>query len=42
MWRTAGGEGGMRFEVQNSSTDARLGSHTVEMTDVIYIDASDF
>jgi len=32
----------MIFEVQNSPTDPTLGSHTVALTDVIYIDASDF
>jgi len=32
----------MTFEVQNSPTDPSLGSHTVTLTDVIYIDASDF
>ena len=32
----------MTFEVQNSPTDASLGSHTITLTDVIYIDASDF
>jgi len=32
----------MMFEVQNSPTDVSLGSHGVEMTDVIYLDASDF
>jgi len=33
---------GMTFEVQNSPTDTTRGSHTVEMTSIIYIDASDF
>lgn len=37
-----GGDGCMTFEVENSPTDASMGSHTVEMTDVIYIDSSDF
>jgi len=32
----------MEFEVQNSPTDGSLGSHVVEMTNVIYLDASDF
>ena len=32
----------MTFEVQNSPTDASLGSHTVTMTEQIYIDSSDF
>jgi len=32
----------MVFEVQNSPTNESLGSHTVTMTDVIYIDSSDF
>jgi glutaminyl-tRNA synthetase len=32
----------MTFEVQNSPTDASLGSHTVTLTEQIYIDASDF
>lgn len=30
------------FQVQNSPTDASLGSHFVTMTDKMYIDASDF
>lgn len=38
----ADGQKGMTFEVPNSPTDPTLGSHTVEMTDVIYIDSSDF
>jgi glutaminyl-tRNA synthetase len=36
------GEGGMRFDVQNSPTDASLGSHTVTLTETIYIDSEDF
>lgn len=32
----------LTFEVQNSPTDASLGSHTVTMTRAIYIDGSDF
>lgn len=32
----------MTYDVQNSPTDASLGSHTVKMTDIIYIDGSDF
>ncbi len=32
----------MTYEVQNSPTDASLGSHTVTMTEVFYIDSSDF
>lgn len=36
------GLGGMRFVVQNSPTNVSLGSHTVTLTDVIYIDSSDF
>lgn len=32
----------LTYEVQNSPTDPSLGSHTVTLTDVIYIDASDF
>jgi len=36
------GEGGMTFEVQNSPTDASLGSHSVTLTETIYIDSSDF
>ncbi|KAL7528070.1 hypothetical protein ACHAWF_002429, partial [Thalassiosira exigua] len=36
------GEGGMTYDVQNSPTDASLGSHSVSLTPVIYIDASDF
>ncbi|KAL9188688.1 hypothetical protein ACHAXT_007066 [Thalassiosira profunda] len=36
------GEGGMTFAVQNSPTDASLGSHTVTLTETIYIDAEDF
>lgn len=33
---------GLTFEVQNSPTDASLGSHTVTLTSTIYIDATDF
>ena len=33
---------GLTYEVQNSPTDPSLGSHSVTLTDVIYIDASDF
>jgi len=33
---------GMTFEVQNSPTDPAMGSHTVELTSTLYIDASDF
>ena len=36
------GEGGMTFEVQNSPTDASLGSHSVTLTATIYIDSEDF
>eukprot|EP00558_Chaetoceros_sp_UNC1202_P014486 CAMPEP_0197233786 /NCGR_PEP_ID=MMETSP1429-20130617/1763_1 /TAXON_ID=49237 /ORGANISM="Chaetoceros sp., Strain UNC1202" /LENGTH=291 /DNA_ID=CAMNT_0042692097 /DNA_START=26 /DNA_END=901 /DNA_ORIENTATION=- len=32
----------MTYEVQNSPTDESMGSHTVTLTDVIYIDSSDF
>ncbi len=32
----------LTYEVQNSPTDPSLGSHNVTLTDVIYIDASDF
>lgn len=32
----------MTYEVQNSPTDPSLGSHKVTLTDVIYIDSSDF
>ncbi|KAG7337942.1 glutamyl-tRNA synthetase [Nitzschia inconspicua] len=32
----------MIFEVQNSPTDPSLGSHTVELTSTLYIDATDF
>jgi len=32
----------MTFNVQNSPTDATLGSHTVTFTETIYIDAEDF
>lgn len=32
----------MTYEVQNSPTDASLGCHNVTLTDVIYIDSSDF
>lgn len=39
--KTNGGEG-MVFEVQNSPTDPSIGSHTIEMTSTLYIDASDF
>ncbi|KAL3805058.1 hypothetical protein HJC23_003286 [Cyclotella cryptica] len=36
------GEGGMTFEVQNSPTDPSYGSHTVTLTQTIYIDSEDF
>ena len=36
------GENGMTFEVQNSPTDASLGSHNVTLTGTIYIDSEDF
>ena len=36
------GDGGMTFEVQNSPTDPSYGTHTVSLTDVIYIDSEDF
>jgi glutaminyl-tRNA synthetase len=36
------GEGGMTFEVQNSPTDPSYGSHTVSLTQTIYIDSEDF
>jgi glutaminyl-tRNA synthetase len=36
------GEGGMTHDVQNSPTDASLGSHSVTLTNAIYIDSSDF
>jgi len=39
---TSGGDGGMTFDVQNSPTDASLGSHTVTLTEIIYIDSEDF
>ncbi len=32
----------LTYEVQNSPTDATLGSHTVTLTDTIYIDSTDF
>jgi len=38
----ANGSEGMVFEVQNSPTDPSMGSHTIEMTSALYIDASDF
>jgi len=38
----ANGDVGMVFEVQNSPTDPSMGSHTIEMTSTLYIDASDF
>ena len=34
--------GSMTYEVQNSPTETSLGSHTVTLTNVIYIDSSDF
>ena len=37
-----GGNDELTFQVQNSPTDASLGSHTVTLTKHIYIDASDF
>jgi len=33
---------GVIYEVQNSPTDESMGSHTVTLTDTIYIDSSDF
>jgi glutaminyl-tRNA synthetase len=36
------GDGGMTFDVQNSPTDASLGSHTVTLTETMYIDSEDF
>ena len=36
------GDGGMTFDVQNSPTDASLGSHSVTLTETIYIDSEDF
>eukprot|EP00581_Thalassiosira_minuscula_P017894 CAMPEP_0183726872 /NCGR_PEP_ID=MMETSP0737-20130205/24367_1 /TAXON_ID=385413 /ORGANISM="Thalassiosira miniscula, Strain CCMP1093" /LENGTH=690 /DNA_ID=CAMNT_0025958343 /DNA_START=66 /DNA_END=2141 /DNA_ORIENTATION=- len=39
---TKAGEGGMTFDVQNSPTDASLGSHSVTLTETIYIDSEDF
>lgn len=36
------GEGGMSFDVQNSPTDASLGSHSVTLTEIMYIDSEDF
>ena len=36
------GDGGMTFEVQNSPTDAKLGSHTITLTETMFIDSSDF
>eukprot|EP00531_Pseudo-nitzschia_arenysensis_P009525 CAMPEP_0116132062 /NCGR_PEP_ID=MMETSP0329-20121206/9348_1 /TAXON_ID=697910 /ORGANISM="Pseudo-nitzschia arenysensis, Strain B593" /LENGTH=698 /DNA_ID=CAMNT_0003626553 /DNA_START=132 /DNA_END=2228 /DNA_ORIENTATION=+ len=33
---------GMTFEVQNSPTDAAMGSHTIDLTSTLYIDTSDF
>lgn len=33
---------GMVFEVQNSPTDPSMGSHNIEVTSNLYIDASDF
>ncbi len=36
------GEGGMTFDVQNSPTDASLGSHSVTLTETLYIDLDDF
>jgi len=35
-------EESMAFDVQNSPTDASLGSHTVTLTEIIYIDSEDF
>lgn len=32
----------MTFDVQNSPTDESMGTHTVTLTDVMYLDASDF
>jgi len=36
------GAQGMTFDVQNSPTDASLGSHSVTLTESIYIDSEDF
>jgi len=36
------GDGGMTFDVQNSPTDASLGSHSVTLTETMYIDSEDF
>lgn len=36
------GQGGMTFEVQNSPTDPKLGSHTVTLTSTLYLDSKDF
>jgi len=38
----AAGEGGLTFDVQNSPTDASLGSHSVTLTETIYMDSDDF
>ena len=35
-------QGGITFDVQNSPTDASLGSHSVTLTETIYIDSEDF
>lgn len=40
--KMANGVDGMKFTVENSPTDSSLGSHTVTLTDTIYIDSSDF
>jgi len=36
------GDIGMVFEVQNSPTDPGMGSHAIEVTQTLYIDATDF
>ena len=36
------GEEGMTFEVPNSPTDPSLGSHTVTVSEIMYIDSTDF
>ena len=36
------GEGGLTYEVQNSPTDPSYGSHSVTLTETIYIDSEDF
>jgi glutaminyl-tRNA synthetase len=41
-WDTVSKQAPITFDVQNSPTDPALGSHTITITETIYIDATDF